>query len=108
MHLYFFRNAYLEVLKKLGWTRVASLTQDGHKYSEYISHLQDLVTKSKMIFILKQEWIANHNFKSVLSFYLITLCCVFRVEIHNNSVQKVPQLSHFSLLKATVQYSSLQ
>jgi hypothetical protein len=34
------RYAYMETLKKLKWGKVAALTQDGQKYSDYISELQ--------------------------------------------------------------------
>ena len=37
----FFRHAYIAALKKLEWSKVAALTQDGARYSDYISSLQD-------------------------------------------------------------------
>jgi len=33
---------YLQLFQKLGWEQVAALTEDGQKYTEYISHMQDL------------------------------------------------------------------
>lgn len=36
------RFVYLLLFQHLGWTRVASLTEEGQKYAEYVSHLQDL------------------------------------------------------------------
>jgi hypothetical protein len=38
--VYFCRYAYMETLKKLKWGKVAALTQDGQKYSDYISEMQ--------------------------------------------------------------------
>ena len=47
---YFFRTiaenkqykfAYIETMKRLGWRKVAALTQDGQKYSDYMPALQD-------------------------------------------------------------------
>ena len=34
------RHAYVTALKELGWRKVAALTQDGAKYSDYMSTLQ--------------------------------------------------------------------
>ena len=35
---------------------MASLTQDGHKYSEYISHLQDLLQTNGITFIMNRKF----------------------------------------------------
>ncbi|XP_040568562.1 uncharacterized protein [Lepeophtheirus salmonis] len=51
-----YKYVYLEILKKLGWNRVASLTQDGHKYSEYISHLQDTLQADGISFITNRKF----------------------------------------------------
>ena len=50
------RYAYLQVLKKIGWSHVASLTQDGHRYSEYISSLQDTLQKNSILFISNRKF----------------------------------------------------
>jgi hypothetical protein len=34
------RYVYMETLKKLGWKKVGALTEDGQKYSDYISAMQ--------------------------------------------------------------------
>ena len=52
----FFRYAFLRVLQKLGWSHVASLTQDGHRYSEYVSHLQDILHKNNVKFIMNRKF----------------------------------------------------
>ena len=46
----------MQVFQKLGWSYVASLTQDGHKYSEYISHLQDMLQKNEINFIMNRKF----------------------------------------------------
>jgi hypothetical protein len=43
----FGRYAYMETLKKLRWGKVAALTQDGQKYSDYISEMQVINLKRK-------------------------------------------------------------
>ena len=49
------RYVYLDVFRKFGWNRVASLTLDGHKYSEYISHLQDHLHANGIEFIMNRK-----------------------------------------------------
>ena len=34
------RSVYMESLEKLGWRKVGALTEDGQKYSDYISDMQ--------------------------------------------------------------------
>ena len=46
----------MQVLKKIGWSHVASLTQDGHRYSEYISSLQDTLQKNSILFISNRKF----------------------------------------------------
>jgi len=55
-HTLTFRYAYLEILRKFGWSRAASLTMDGHKYSEYISHLQDHLQQNGVEFIMNRKF----------------------------------------------------
>ena len=50
-----FRYVYLEIFKKLGWSTVASLTMDGNRYSEYISHLQDVLQTHGINFIMNRK-----------------------------------------------------
>lgn len=57
---YFFRTigenkqyiqVYQYLLKKMGWKRIAALSEDGQKYTEYISHMQALLEKQGTSFI---------------------------------------------------------
>lgn len=50
------RYVYLEIFRKFKWNRVASLTLDGHKYSEYISHLQDHLQTNGINFIMNRKF----------------------------------------------------
>ena len=38
-----YKYVYLQLLQKWNWKRVAALTEDGQKYTEYISHMRDLI-----------------------------------------------------------------
>ncbi|RZC34381.1 Pkinase Tyr, ANF receptor and/or Peripla BP 6 domain containing protein [Asbolus verrucosus] len=46
-----YKHVYLHFFKKLGWKRVAALTEDGQKYTEYISHMQELLEENHITFI---------------------------------------------------------
>ena len=63
-----FRYAYMEIFKKLEWKHVASLSQSGNKYSEYINTLQDFLSKSEnggMTFIANRKFDPSKNMKKV-------------------------------------------
>lgn len=51
-----YKYVYLKLLKELGWTRVASLTEDGTKYTEYISHTQDLLQANGIYFVANRKF----------------------------------------------------
>ena len=38
-----YKYVYLALLEKFGWQRVAALTEDGQKYTEYLSYMNDLL-----------------------------------------------------------------
>ncbi|CAL7950409.1 unnamed protein product [Xylocopa violacea] len=46
-----YKHVYLQLLKKLGWKRVASLAEDGQKYTEYISYMQDMLRDNGIVFV---------------------------------------------------------
>ena len=50
------RHAYLAVMKKFDWKRVASLTQEGSQYSNYISSLQDVLQENGIEFIINRKF----------------------------------------------------
>ena len=54
-----FRFAFTELIRKLGWNKVAALTQDGQKYSDYMSTLQDTFQEHQINFVLNRKFPAN-------------------------------------------------
>lgn len=46
-----YKHVYLQLLQRLGWHRVASLTEDGQKYTEYISYMQDMLRDNGIVFV---------------------------------------------------------
>ncbi|XP_021935929.1 receptor-type guanylate cyclase gcy-4-like isoform X2 [Zootermopsis nevadensis] len=62
---YFFRTigentqykfVYLQLFQQLGWEQMAALTEDGQKYTEYISHMQDLLQANGITFVVNRKF----------------------------------------------------
>ena len=51
-----FRHAYIATLKKFGWSKVAALTQDGAKYSDYMAALQDEFQNNGIAFVINRKF----------------------------------------------------
>ncbi|PRD19951.1 UNVERIFIED_CONTAM: Gabbr1 [Trichonephila clavipes] len=51
-----FRYVYMKLFKKLGYQRVAALTEDGQKYPEYLSYLQDSMESNGMTFLVNRKF----------------------------------------------------
>ncbi|XP_015109781.1 uncharacterized protein LOC107036360 [Diachasma alloeum] len=55
-----YRYVYLQLLKAFGWKRVAALSEDGQKYTEYLAYMQDLLRDNEIDFIANikypREW----------------------------------------------------
>ncbi|EEB11146.1 tyrosine protein kinase, putative [Pediculus humanus corporis] len=75
---YFFRTigenqeynlVYLNLLKRLGWKRISSITEDGQKYTEYLPHLVNLLSNYNFTFVANSKFPrirVNHTMKSYL------------------------------------------
>ena len=61
------RHAYLAALRKFDWKVVGSLTQDGSKYSSYMSPLQDVLQKHGIEFITNRKFPADTTDMSLVS-----------------------------------------
>lgn len=51
-----FRYVIIKILQKLGYSRIAALTEEGQKYPEYLSYLQELMRTHKMTFIENKKF----------------------------------------------------
>lgn len=51
-----YKHVYLELFKEFNWNRVAALTEDGQKYTEYISSMQDELEKNGITFIANKKF----------------------------------------------------
>ncbi|XP_071449502.1 uncharacterized protein [Hetaerina americana] len=67
-----YRYVYLKLFNKLGWSRVAALSEDGQKYTEYISHLQDLLQNNSIHFVSNRKFPRERS-NAAMSQYLLDL-----------------------------------
>lgn len=51
-----YKHVYLQLFKRLGWRRVAALTEDGQKYTEYISHMQEMFEENGITFVANTKF----------------------------------------------------
>lgn len=51
-----YKHVYLAFLKEMGWNRVAALTEDGQKYTEYISLMHGMLEKQGITFIANTKF----------------------------------------------------
>ncbi|CAH0557671.1 unnamed protein product [Brassicogethes aeneus] len=51
-----YKHVYLKLMQHFHWKRVAALTEDGQKYTEYISSMQDVLDKENISFITNKKF----------------------------------------------------
>lgn len=64
-----YQHVYLQLLKKLGWKRLAAMSEDGQKYTEYLSHLNTLLRDNNVLFVSNQKFPSNRE-KGAMEHYL--------------------------------------
>lgn len=93
--IFFFRYAFLKVLKRLDWSNVAGLTQSGG-YSEYISHLQNLLQKNRINFIENRKFQPDSKDMTLVIFSRLSFSILSCSRPHSNGIKKY-SISIFSL-----------
>lgn len=116
---YFFRTigenrqyeyVYNELFKYFGWNRVSALTEDGQKYTEYISHMEGLLKKNGIELIVNKKFLRTEileqlkDLKSKKSKIIIAdlsddiahivMCGAYKLQVSN---MNIPLLNLFSL-----------
>ena len=51
-----YEKVFMDLFKRLKWRRVAALTEDGQKYTEYISHMETIMKQENMELILNKKF----------------------------------------------------
>lgn len=54
-----YEDVYVELMKFLDWKRVAALTEDGQKYTEYISHMEAAMKQHNLELIINKKFISD-------------------------------------------------
>ena len=65
------RYAYRKTLQQFEWTKVAAMTQEGQKYSDYIEALQDKLQSSGVEFVMNRKFPADATDMTMVSKTLI-------------------------------------
>ena len=63
-----FRYAFREVLERLEWKNVASITEHGDKYGSYINKLREILEKDKVTFYKREFQRDAKNVTTVCNF----------------------------------------
>lgn len=54
-----YEDVYTRLMKDLGWRRVAALTEDGQKYTEYISHMEAAMKNNNLELIINKKFLSD-------------------------------------------------
>lgn len=54
-----YEDVYISLMKLFGWRRVAALTEDGQKYTEYISHMEASIKQNQMELIINKKFLSE-------------------------------------------------
>ncbi|XP_039299977.1 uncharacterized protein LOC111045716 isoform X1 [Nilaparvata lugens] len=94
---YFFRTigenyqytfVYMQLMKKMKWQQVAAITQDGTKYGQYISKLQDKFTENKMRFLSNRKYPVDRERGSMRKYLLeIKKAKIIIADIYNDAAR---------------------
>lgn len=73
-----YKHVYLQMFQELGWKRVAALTEDGQKYTEYIAHMESLLEREGISFISNTKFPRERDMLAMTRVSLINnyLCAI--------------------------------
>lgn len=49
-----YSDVFAELFMKLGWKRIASITEEGQRYSEYVTPMRELLERKGMVFLMRK------------------------------------------------------
>ncbi|XP_055549327.1 uncharacterized protein LOC129732457 isoform X1 [Wyeomyia smithii] len=67
-----YEHVYARLLKQLNWNRVAALTEDGQKSTEYISHMETLLKENDIELISNKKFPRDHG-DTAMNRYMLDL-----------------------------------
>ncbi|XP_061400321.1 atrial natriuretic peptide receptor 1-like [Musca vetustissima] len=56
-----YEDLYISFMKEFGWKRVAAITEDGQKYTEYISHMETTLKNNNFELIANKKFLNDVN-----------------------------------------------
>ncbi|XP_058984044.1 atrial natriuretic peptide receptor 2 isoform X2 [Musca domestica] len=56
-----YEDLYISLMKEFGWRRVAAITEDGQKYTEYISHMETTLKNNNFELIANKKFLNEVN-----------------------------------------------
>lgn len=51
-----YEHVYIRLLQKMNWRRVAALTEDGQKHTEYLSHMDAMLKENGLELITNKKY----------------------------------------------------
>uniref|UniRef100_A0A1B6EEM0 Gamma-aminobutyric acid type B receptor subunit 2 n=1 Tax=Clastoptera arizonana TaxID=38151 RepID=A0A1B6EEM0_9HEMI len=60
-----YQQVYLQLLQHLKWAKIGALAEDGHKYSEYLSHMQLVLKKNNITFEFNNKFPPQGNIENI-------------------------------------------
>uniref|UniRef100_W8B6W5 receptor protein-tyrosine kinase n=2 Tax=Ceratitis capitata TaxID=7213 RepID=W8B6W5_CERCA len=85
-----YEDVYIALMKFLDWKRVAALTEDGQKYTEYISHMEAAMKQHNLELIINKKFL-NDVKAAEMNKYLLDLkqkhAKIIIADIHNRNAE---------------------
>ncbi|XP_053958896.1 uncharacterized protein LOC128863661 [Anastrepha ludens] len=85
-----YEDVYIELMKFMGWKRVAALTEDGQKYTEYISHMETAMKQNNLELITNKKFLSDVK-AAEMNKYLLDLkqkhAKIIIADIHNRNAE---------------------
>ncbi|XP_017478698.1 PREDICTED: receptor-type guanylate cyclase gcy-8-like [Rhagoletis zephyria] len=85
-----YEDVYIELMKVMGWKRVAALTEDGQKYTEYISHMEAAMKQHNLELITNKKFLSDVK-SAEMNKYLLDLkqkhAKIIIADIHNRNAE---------------------
>ena len=82
------RHAYISTLRSLDWKKVAALTQEGAKYSDFMSNLQDEFQNNNIQFVINRKFPKESSDMSMVTYhlsYLVIVSSSFQIAVFDRS-----------------------
>ena len=81
----------MEFFKKIGWTKVASLTQEGDQYSGYVSELQDYLQTHGIDFVINRKFQESAINTPEADMSMVSLMLYFSYFSNHNDIYLIPK-----------------